>query len=94
MIGFAKLIVLVVHKAIPAMEFLQLRVCWLSLLFLVLLVGAAGERRLSLGGAGNPRDLSVILFFFKGFPALYGPTCLVWPYLYVCTYDVLYLSLT
>ena len=63
-------LLLVVHKAILAMEFLQLRACWLSLLFLVLLVGAGGERRLSLGAAANPRDLSVILSFFKGCPAI------------------------
>ena len=63
-------LLLVVHKAITAMEFLQLRASWLSLLSLVLLVGAGGERRLCLGGAVNPRVLSVILFFYKGFPAI------------------------
>ena len=88
------MLLLVVHKALVAMELLQLRVLWLSLFFLMVLVGAGGEQRLGLAGAGNPRVLSVFFSFFRGFSAICSDLRILRSRICVCTLSVPYLSLT
>lgn len=81
-------LLLVVHKAIPAMELLPPRACWSPSLRFVLLDGAGDERRLD-GGAGLSRDFSVISLFLRVFLQMYRSTCLSGPFLPLCTYFVL-----
>ena len=88
------MLLLVVLKALVAMELLQLRVFWLSSFFLTVSVGAGGERWLGLGGAGNPRVLSVIFLFFRGFSAFCSDLRILRSLICMCTYSVPYLSPT
>ena len=83
------MLLLVVHKALVVMELL-LRVFWLSSFFLTVSVGAGGERWLGLGGAGNPRVLSVIFLFFRGFSAICSDLRILRGCICMCAYSVPY----
>ena len=64
------ILLLVVHKALVAMELLHLRASWWLLFFVVPLVGVGVERQLCFGGAANPRVFFVFLFSFRGLSAI------------------------
>jgi hypothetical protein len=78
-----------VHNALKAMALVWILVCWFSVAFsCVHLGGAGGRRQFQIGlFAGTPKDLLVILFYFRVFSQSFLDTCQSW---FFCMFHLMY----
>jgi hypothetical protein len=78
-----------VHNALKAMALAWILVCWFSIAFSgVHLGGAGGRRQFQIGlFTGTPKDLLVILFYFRVFSQSFLDTCQSW---FFCMFHLMY----